>query len=422
MEAARDRATATALKVTEKREEQWNKKAVSREFSVGDSMWIRRPGLDTKLRESWIGPCKVVKKNSSVSYSIQTEDRLIPTVHIQQMKHDCTMTKVKWVTSILKEDTENDIITDRFAEAKVKEKDLSGEQQQQLQTVLSKYDKVLNKEPGLTSLVQFSIDTGQAEPIYQRPYGIPVAMREKVDSELDWLIEREFIRTSSSPWVSPMVTVKKPDGSARLCVDFRKINQLTRQIPFYMPRVEEVLEGVGQAHYISKLDLSKGYYQVRLDSQSMEKTAFTSHWGVFEFTRMPFSVKNAPACFQELMNKVLTEQRQWATAYMDDVVVYSRTWEDHIAHLDSVLKALEQAGLTANPVKCKWGGTAVEFLGHWIKEGSMSIPKHKVEVLMRYKRPQTKKELRAFIGSVSFYRRYLPQLAEHNSSLDSDDL
>ena len=161
-----------------------------------------------------------------------------------------------------------------------------------------------------------------------------------------------------------MVTVKKADGSARLCVDFRKINSLTRQTPFYMPRVEEVLEGVGQARFISKLDLSKGYYQVQLTEDAIPKTAFTSHRGVFEFTRMPFGVKNAPACFQELMQRVLAEQYQWSTAYMDDVVVYSRTWSEHLDHIASVLEALKGAGLTANPTKCRWGGRAVEFLGH----------------------------------------------------------
>ena len=189
--------------------------------------------------------------------------------------------------------------------------------QAELGSVLNKYKGVLNKEPGLTDLVKFEIDTGDEAPIYQRPYGIPVALREKVEAELDWLIERGFIRPSSSPWASPMVTVKKADGSARLCVDFRKINGLTRQTPFYMPRVEEVLEGVGQAMYISKLDLSKGYYQVELAESAIPKTAaesaipktaFMSPRGVFEFTRMPFGVKNAPACFQELMQRVLAEQ------------------------------------------------------------------------------------------------------------------
>ena len=417
VEVARDIATSTAMQALEKRAEVWNNKAIDREFLVGDSVWVQRPGLDLKLRESWVGPGTVVKRNSKVSYSIQTEERLIPTVHIQQLKAAHSHENVKRVTSILEQDSSNDEITDRFAEAHIQEQELAGNQQTELQMVLNKYKGVLDKEPGLTDLVRFGIDTGDEKPIYQRPCGIPVAMRDKVDRELDWLIERGFIRPSSSPWASPMVTVKKPDGSARLCVDFRKINGLTRQTPFYMPRVEEVIEGVGQAGFISKLDLSKGYYQVQLDKESIQKTAFTSHRGVYEFTRMPFGVKNAPAYFQELVNKVLAEQRQWATAYMDDVVVYSKTWEDHLNHIESVLKALQKAGLMANPAKCKWGGKAIEFLGHWIGDGSMSIPKHKIEAMLRYKRPQTKKGLSAFIGSVSFYRRYLAQFADYTAVL-----
>ena len=204
-----------------------------------------------------------------MSYSVQTEERLIPTVHIQQLKAAYSHENVKRVTSILEQDSSNDEITDRFAEAHIQEQELAGNQQTELQMVLNKYKGVLDKEPGLTDLVRFGIDTGDEKPIYQRPCGIPVAMRDKVDRELDWLIERGFIRPSSSPWASPMVTVKKPDGSARLCVDFRKINGLTRQTPFYMPSVEEVIEGVGQAGFISKLDLSKGYYQVQLDKESI---------------------------------------------------------------------------------------------------------------------------------------------------------
>ena len=132
---------------------------------------------------------------------------------------------------------------------------------------------------------------------------------------------------------------------------------------------------------------------------------------------MPFGVKNAPACFQELMQRVLAEQRQWSTAYMDDVVVFSKTWDDHLVHIASVLEALKEAGLTANPKKCKWGGHAIEFLGHWVGAGSMTIPSHKVEALVNYQKPQTKRGLRAFIGSVSFYRRNINQLARHTAVL-----
>ena len=142
---------------------------------------------------------------------------------------------VKRVTAVLEQGTYKDDMTSRYAEAKVEEQHLSETQKQQLEQLLHQYDSVLDKEPGLTTLVQFDIDTGDASPIYQRPYSTPVALRVSVDKEIDWLVSKGYIVSSSSPWASPMVTVRKADGSARLCVDFRKINSLTRQTPFYMP-------------------------------------------------------------------------------------------------------------------------------------------------------------------------------------------
>ena len=417
VEQARDIATSSKVTVSDKRKKKWDVKARNRIFVVGDQVLIRRPGLDAKLRESWEGPGVVLAVNSPVSYKVQTDKRTMKTVNVQQLKQYLQETTIKRVTSVLQQDTTEDDITNTLGNAKIQDQELTELQQAQLKETLGRFEKVLDKEPGLTSLVEFAIDTGDADPIYQHPYNTPVTLRASVDKEIDWLLERHFIRPSSSPWASPMVTVKKADGSARLCVDFRKINGLTRQTPFYMPRVEEVLEGVGRANYISKLDLSKGYYQVQLTEEAVPKTAFTSHRGVFEFTRMPFGVKNAPACFQALMQRVLADQREWATAYMDDVVVYSRTWEEHLTHIRCVLDSLKKAGLTANPTKCRWGGKSVEFLGHWVGAGSMTIPKHKTEAIIEYRKPQTKKGLRAFIGSVSFYRRYIDHLAKYTATL-----
>ena len=244
------------------------------------------------------------------------------------------------VTSVLQGDSEGDDILHRYAEVTVEPQQLRESQQQQLDKVLGKHSHVLTKDPGLTNFTTFDMDTGDADPVYQHPFNTPIALRQSVDAEIDWLLSKGYIRPSSSPWASPMVTVRKADGSARLCVDFRKINNLTRQTPFYMHRVEEVLEGVGQARFISKLDLSKGYYQVQLTENAIPKTAFTSHHGTFEFTRMPFGVKNAPACFQEFMQRVLTEHKQFSTAYMDDVVIFSPSWEEHVNHIYLILQTL----------------------------------------------------------------------------------
>ena len=323
VEAAREQATLQLIENSIHRTEMFNKKAMNRQFLVGDRVWVRRPGLDHKLRESWVGPGTVVKANSPCSFRVQTPDRLIPTVHVQQLKL-AESESIKRITTIV-QDTEQEDLTTSFATANIQTQELSREQQLQLSQMLGELSAVLTTEPGLTDLASFNIDTGDADPIQQRPYSTPVALKAKVDEELEWLLGKGYIVPSSSPWASPMVTVRKADGSARLCVDFRKINSLTRPMPFFMPRVEEVVEGIGKARYISKLDLAKGFYQVPLTPRAMAKTAFTCHKGNFQFTRMPFGVKNAPACFQILMQRILGDITEFSTAYMDDVVIFSPT-------------------------------------------------------------------------------------------------
>ena len=320
------------------------------------------------------------------------------------------------MTSVFKCDTDHDDITSRYSEAEVVERDLGQEQKSDLHILLSTYPDIMTSEPGLTH-VQFTIETGDTQPIFQRPYNTPAAFKTSIDKEIDWLLDKGYIRPSTSPWASPTVCVKKPDGSTRLCVDFKKINSVTRQKPFFMPRVEEVLEGVGKASYVSKMDLSKGYYQIRMCERDVQKTAFICHRGKYEFLRIPFGVKNAAAVFQEVMQALLSEHKTFSTPYMDDVIIFSNSWDDHIDHIKTVLDTIRKAGLMANPTKCRWGGEYMEFLGHRVGGGCLSMPTHRVEALSRYSLPTTKKGLRAFLGSIGFYRRYVIQLANQTSVL-----
>ena len=146
--------------------------------------------------------------------------------------------------------------------------------------------------------------------------------------------------------------VKKPDGSARICIDFKRVNAVTTPLPFYMLRVEEVLEQVGRRRVLSKLDLSKGYYQVPMTPSDIEKTCFVCHRVKHEFTRMPFDIRNAPSVFQELMTKLLSEFKDYSSSYMDDVVIFSENWQDHKRHVRELLSRLKGAGRTVNPDKC----------------------------------------------------------------------
>ena len=234
-----------------------------------------------------------------------------------------------------------------------------------------------------------------------------MALKEGVDREIDWLLTKEYIRESQSTWASPVVMVKKPNGQIRLCVDFKHINEVTKPLPFYMPQVEDVLEAVGRSSVISKLDLSKGYYQVPMASKVIMKTAICCHCGKYEFVRMPFGVKNAPAVFQTLISKVLIGCSEFSHPYMDDIIIFSSSWELHKVHIRKVLSCLRTAELTANPEKCSWGKVYMNFLGHHVGNGCMSIPERRAEVFRTYSKPVTKWELRSFLGAVSFYRRYV---------------
>ena len=192
-----------------------------------------------------------------------------------------------------------------------------------------------------------------------------------------------------------MVTVRKPDETARICVYFKRINEVTEPIPFYMPWVEEVLEAVGRSRVISKLNLSKGYYQVPMLTEHIGKTAFVCHRVNFEFLRMPFGVKNAPAVFH-LMTQIMKDCSKFARPYMDDVVIISTSWEDNKGRVRRVLECLRKAGLTAHPKKCCWGGILMEFLGHKVRNGQMMIPGSRAKALLDYTRPTTKRGLGSF--------------------------
>ena len=338
VQVLRDKATLKKQEVSKNRKSAWDAKAKDREFSAGDEVLVHKPSINMKLTKSWEGPFKILKRNSPLSYKVDMGNRVIPSVHVQLMKKyfpSGDSPRVNRVTSVLETDTPEDTILDRYSEVKVSEDQLHHKQTESIRAVELEFQDILTKEPGLTNLVRFSIDTGEQRSIHQGAYS----------NEIDWLLSKQFILPSDSPWASPMVTVRKPDGSTHLCVDFKAINQVTVQAHFYMPRVEEGLESVGKSQYISKIDLTNGYYQIPMVEEDIGKTAFTCYRGWFEFLRMPFGVKNAPAIFQELMQSVFKNDRDHCSPYMDDIVIFSQTWEDHVRHIRSGLARLRAAGL-----------------------------------------------------------------------------
>lgn len=286
---------------------------------------------------------------------------------------------------------------------------LQVEQQQQLQGLLD--SSLFSETPEYTDVVQHDISLKEDSPVRQKSYRIPQRLLSALKEELDIMLSLGVIEPSSSEWCSPVVLVPKKDGTLRFCIDFRQINALSRFDPYPMPRVDDLVERLGKAKFISTLDLSKGYWQVPLSPQAKELTAFRTPFGLYHFTVMPFGLQGAPATFQRLMDKLLQGTSDFAAAYLDDVVIFSDSWEDHVKHLRAILGRIKGAGLTINPKKCAIAREEVCYLGFVIGRGNIRPQQEKVEAIRSCSPPTTMKKVRSFLGLVGWYRRFIPNFS-----------
>ena len=292
---------------------------------------------------------------------------------------------------------------------------LSQVESTELQALLAEYHDVFaldDSELGCTDVLRHHIDTGNSNPIRQQPYRTPVVRREEMREMIDTMQDQGVVKPSCSPWASPVVLVPKKDGTLRFCVDYRRLNMVTRKDVYPLPRVDDLLVALGGAKYFSSLDLASGYWQVELAEDARQKSAFTTHHGLFEFVRMPFGLCNAPATFQRVMQKVLAGL-EWKTCfvYLDDVLVVSETFQDHLLHLREVFSRLRAANLRLKPKKCGLLRQQVSFLGHVVSTEGIRADPMKTEKIESYPRPSNVTEVRRFLGLASYYRRFVPGFA-----------
>lgn len=285
--------------------------------------------------------------------------------------------------------------------------DMTEPQKKQLQMLLNEYRDIFaqsSKELGKTDWVQHVINTGDAAPIRQRPYRVPQAQKARIEKCIDEMLEQGVVRPSNSPWASPVVLVKKPDGSDRFCVDFRAVNSVTRKSSYPLPRIGESLESLSGSAFFSCVDLQNGYWQILLEDDSKEKTAFITHAGLYEFNVMAFGLCGAPADFQRLMERVL-RGLNWKIAliYLDDVLIFSCTFEDHLQHLRLVFDRFRASGLKLKPKKCFFGKRTVKYLGHVVSKDGVQPDPSKIKVIQDYPVPRRVKDVRAFLGLANYY-------------------
>ena len=293
---------------------------------------------------------------------------------------------------------------------------LNSAQRKGLASLLNEFTDIFSSGPsdlGRTGIVQHRIDTGDHPPIKQAPRRIPMHQQGTVRQHVDDMLQHGLVQPSISPWAAPIVLVKKNDGSTRFCVDYRKLNDVTRKDAYPLPRIDETLDALDGAKVFTILDLATGYWQVAVDIADREKTAFTTRHGLFEFQVMPFGLCNAPGTFQRLMEFVLAGL-QWQTClvYLDDVIVYGRDFDEHLKRLREVFERLRQAGLKLKPSKCFLLRPRVPYRGHVISAEGVSTDPEKVKAVQQWPVPSKVTDVRSFLGLASYYRRFIQNFAE----------
>ncbi|GJQ92368.1 reverse transcriptase [Tanacetum coccineum] len=257
--------------------------------------------------------------------------------------------------------------------------------------------------------IEFGIELiSGAEPISKAPYRMaPVELKE-LKEQLQEMLENGFIRPSVSPWGAPVLFVKKKDGSMRLCIDYRELNRITIRNRYPLPRIDDLFDQLQGAKYFSKIDLRSGYHQLRVREQDISKTAFRTRYGHYEFLVMPFGLTNAPAVFMDLMNRIFHEYLdKFVIVFIDDILVYSKSEEEHEQHLRIVLEILRQKKLYAKFSKCEFWLQQVAFLGHIVSADGIIMDPSKVEAITKWPRPTTVTEVRSFLGLAGYYRRFV---------------
>ena len=265
---------------------------------------------------------------------------------------------------------------------------------------------------GCTDLLKHTITLTTDTPVAQPYRRIPPYQLQEVRDHLDTLLRQDIIRPSASPYASPIVIVKKKSGAIRLCVDYRKLNAITVKDAFPLPRMEECIDALSGAKVFSTLDLASGYHQVLMDDADRQKTAFTTPFGLYEWTRLPFGLANAPAHFSRLMTYVMHEHLfQIMLVYLDDLLIYSGDMDEHLVRLQKIFDRLREVNLKLNPDKCSIAKNSVVFLGHVLTPEGLRTDPEKIRAVREFPRPATLTDVRSFLGLAGYYRKFIKDFA-----------
>jgi len=284
-----------------------------------------------------------------------------------------------------------------------------------LEAILVRYADVFSQDEndlGKTNIMMHYIDTGDARPVRQQLRRYPAAHVEAISEHVDNMLKQGTTEPASSPWASNIVLVKKKDGSLRRCVDYRQLNSVTRKDVYPLPRIDDCLDAMSSATLFSTFDLRSSYHQVKVASQDRDKTTFICPRGMYRYCTMPFGLCNAGATFQRLMNVVMPGLHlEVCLVYLDDIILFSRTVEEHLERLVRILGRLESAGLELKPEKCRLMQRSVSFLGHVVSGNGIATDPEKTKMVSESSVPTSVKEVRSFLGLTGYYRHSVKDYA-----------
>lgn len=299
-------------------------------------------------------------------------------------------------------------------EPSLTDSELTTQQKEKVKQLIRTFPEVFNKQPGRTTKLQHEINLlPGSRPYNSPPFRYAPARRQVIDEQLNEMAEQGIISPSTSPWASPVILAPKKDGSLRFCVDYRKVNSMTIRDAYPIPRIDDTLDSLREAKFLSTIDLRSGYWQVEMDKNSKEKTAFVTHKGLFEFNVMPFGLTNAPATFQRLMDIVLAGLKwQCCLVYLDDVVIYSPTFEQHLIDLEKIFQTLKSANLTLKASKCQFCRREMKYLGHVITSNGIKPDPDLIKSVTNFPQPRKVKDVQSFLGLTGYYRRFIKDYAK----------
>ena len=452
------------------RKKYYDKKTQDRKFSVGEEVLVLLPSASNKLLSSWLGPFPItkvfhpdyrvlVKGKQKVFHAnmlkryvrreeaadvavggskcVQSVGDFVPWREISPLLDEVDMSVPKVpstssgdfhaVESVCSagvvQDHGEDVsiptlsvpmstsIPDEDVSCVQFDDALSEVQLDELKAVFQTHADILTTRPGVFSgNLMLEIPLTSDVPIRRKMYNLPFSSKEVVEKEIQVMLDLEIIEPSKSPYSSPVVLVRKKDGSCRFCIDFRGLNKITVFDAEPIPNVEDLFVRLAHSRFFTKIDLAKGYWQILVLPEDRPKTAFATHQGLFQFIRMPFGLVSAPAVFARMM-RMLHLADLSAENFFDDILVHSASWSDHLHHVRNVLDRLKSYGLTARPSKILAGFQSLEFLGHVVGSGVLRPDESKTEKILQVSTPTTKKQVRSLLGLLSFYRRYIPGFA-----------